>query len=109
MNKINYILVVAIASVIMISCKGGPTLPPQVDFDHEAQAKIDKDSLISFLKNNFYNAAVDSIQPKSFDANATMLIDDNNLYSKEVTEKIEIKRLILRCIITKLEKEILNL
>jgi len=88
MNKIYYLLVVVFMSALIFSCGNGPSVPPQVAFDHEAQAKIDQDSLLVFLKNNFYNAAVDSIQPKSFDASATTLFDDVNLHSKEVTEKI---------------------
>ena len=55
------------------------------DFDHEAQALVDSDTLIKFLKNHYYDTSVDSV--KALVSGKVSLYDDKqNLKSIEVTE-----------------------
>ncbi|MCF2875831.1 MULTISPECIES: FKBP-type peptidyl-prolyl cis-trans isomerase [unclassified Tenacibaculum] len=81
MIKFKHLFYTAIVSIVLYSCGGSNSV---VNFDHEAQAVIDKDSLITFLKNNYYNATLDSV--KVIDNGQTSLFDDPNLKTKDVKE-----------------------
>ena len=63
MNKIKNILVLTVLSIILYSCGDNSNGIPVDDFDHEAQALIDNDSLTTFLKNYYFDTSVDSIKP----------------------------------------------
>jgi len=54
------------------------------NFDHAAQALIDRDSLIDFLESHYYDDAIDSVKPLV--TGATALINDVRLIEQEVTE-----------------------
>ncbi len=82
MIKIKHIFYFALVSVLLYSCGSGSS--SVVEFDHEAQAVKDKDSLITFLKSNYYNASLDSV--KVIDNGQTSLFDDPKLVTKEVKE-----------------------
>lgn len=61
MNKIKNIFAFAIISMLLYSC--GSSSTTEVDnFDHEAQALIDNDTLVQFLKNHYYDTSVDSVK-----------------------------------------------
>ncbi len=83
MIKIKHIFYFALVSVLLYSC-GSDNGSSVVNFDHEAQAVKDKDSLITFLKNYYYNATLDSV--KVIDNGQTSLFDDPKLVTKEVKE-----------------------
>ncbi|WP_233188581.1 hypothetical protein [Tenacibaculum sp. SG-28] len=55
-----------------------------VDFDHEAQAIIDNDSIVKFLKNNYYNSTTKTID--SLLSGETPLFNDVNLITKDVNQ-----------------------
>ncbi|WP_299157920.1 peptidylprolyl isomerase [uncultured Tenacibaculum sp.] len=82
MIKFKHFFYTAIISVILYSCGGSSNTA--ANFDHEAQAVIDNDSLVTFLKNNYYNATLDSV--KVIDSGQTSLFDDPNLKTKDVKE-----------------------
>jgi FKBP-type peptidyl-prolyl cis-trans isomerase FkpA len=83
MIKFKHLVYTAIVGTLLYAC--GSDSNSRVDnFDHEAQAIIDNDSLVVFLKNNYYNEALDSVKPITNDE--TSLFDDENLVTKEVTE-----------------------
>ena len=81
MIKIKHIVVVALATFLMYACSGSDAIE---EFDLEAQALIDNDSLVKYLRNNYYDLAVDSIKPIAADKIA--LFDDPKLQSKTVME-----------------------
>ncbi|WGH76104.1 FKBP-type peptidyl-prolyl cis-trans isomerase [Tenacibaculum tangerinum] len=83
MIKFKHVLCTAIVSVVLYAC-GSDTNPRVDDFDHEAQAVIDNDSLVVFLKNNYYNEVLDSVKPIT--NGETPLFEDDKLVTKEVTE-----------------------
>ncbi|WP_428740372.1 FKBP-type peptidyl-prolyl cis-trans isomerase [Tenacibaculum sp.] len=83
MIKFKHLFYTAILSTLLYSC-GNDSNSTVDNFDHEAQAVIDNDSLIAFLKNNYYNADLDSV--KVIDNGQTSLFDDNKLVTKEVVE-----------------------
>ncbi|MCL7754909.1 FKBP-type peptidyl-prolyl cis-trans isomerase [Polaribacter sp. Z022] len=60
MKKINNIFAFAIIALLIYSC--GSSSTSIEDFDHEAQALIDNDTLTQFLENHYYDAAVDSVK-----------------------------------------------
>jgi hypothetical protein len=83
MNKIKNIIAVVVFSAIIYSC--GDNNSVAVDnFDHEAQALIDNDTLVSFFKKHYYDATLDSIKPLV--TGETALSDDGSLNSMNVTE-----------------------
>lgn len=84
MTKIKNFLIVAIASILMYACSNSGT--GVVQFDHAAQALIDNDTLIKYLNNHYFDVAIDSIKPLT--AGKTALIDDPNLRTQNITEKI---------------------
>ncbi|QOD61444.1 peptidylprolyl isomerase [Polaribacter haliotis] len=84
MNKIkNIFALLIIAVVILNSCDDeNGFIDPFADFDYEAQALVDNDSIVKFLKNNYYDYSVDSV--KTLVSGKTSLFDDkDNL--KEIT------------------------
>lgn len=83
MNKIKNIIFIAVFSAIIYSC--GDNNSGTVDnFDHEAQAFIDNDTLVSFFKNHYFDTTVDSLKP--IISGRTSLFDDVNLKTMDVTE-----------------------
>ncbi len=83
MIKFKHLFYSAIVSILLYSC-GTDTTTNVDNFDHEAQAVIDNDSLVGFLKSNYYNAILDSV--KVIDNNQISLFNDSNLITKEVKE-----------------------
>ncbi|MDP2540569.1 peptidylprolyl isomerase [Tenacibaculum discolor] len=83
MIKFKHLLCTAIVGTLLYAC-GSDSNSPVDNFDHEAQAIIDNDSLVAFLKNNYYNEVLDSVKPVT--NNETSLFDDDKLVTKEVTE-----------------------
>ncbi|TDQ25544.1 FKBP-type peptidyl-prolyl cis-trans isomerase [Tenacibaculum caenipelagi] len=83
MIKFKHLFYTAILGTLLYSC-GSDSNSAVDNFDHEAQAVIDNDSLVAFLKNNYYNAELDSV--KVIDNGQTSLFDDNKLITKEVVE-----------------------
>jgi len=61
MNKIKNILAIIFSIILIYSCENTTNLPVD-NFDHEAQALIDNDTLVQFLKNHYYDASTDSIK-----------------------------------------------
>jgi FKBP-type peptidyl-prolyl cis-trans isomerase FkpA len=61
MNKIKNILAITFAIILIYSC-GTSNNSFIDDFDHEAQALIDNDTLVQFLKNHYYDLSSDSIK-----------------------------------------------
>ena len=85
MIKIKHIFYTAAIALTLYACGSDNNNPFIDNFDHEGQAIIDNDSLVKFLKNNYYNATLDSV--KVIDAGQTpSLFDDPKLITKEVTE-----------------------
>ncbi|WP_341222181.1 peptidylprolyl isomerase [Polaribacter atrinae] len=81
MNKIKNIFAFAIISIILYSCSN--TSSTAVDnFDYEAQALIDNDTLVQFLKNHYFDTTVDSV--KAIVSGQTPLYE--NISSMNVTE-----------------------
>ncbi|WP_440121630.1 FKBP-type peptidyl-prolyl cis-trans isomerase [Tenacibaculum sp. Ill] len=83
MIKFKHLLCTAIVGTLLYAC-GSDSNSPIDNFDHEAQAIIDNDSLVAFLKNNYYNEVLDSVKPIT--SNETSLFDDDKLVTKEITE-----------------------
>ena len=81
MNKIKNIVAFAIVALLIYSCNSS-TSNSVDDFDHEAQALIDNDTLVQFLKNHYYDTAVDSV--KALVDGKTALYQDIN--SMSITE-----------------------
>jgi FKBP-type peptidyl-prolyl cis-trans isomerase FkpA len=81
MIKIKNILLVAVVSILIYACSASN--PFADDFDHEAQALADNDTLISYLSNHYYDIVIDSIKP--IETGKTALINDANLKTKDVT------------------------
>lgn len=86
MNKIKNIFALFIISLAIISCGDNNRGIPIDNFDHEAQALIDNDSLTQFLKNYYFDTSSDSIKPMV--SGQTSLADDTsgNLKTLNVTE-----------------------
>ncbi|MFT5762300.1 MAG: FKBP-type peptidyl-prolyl cis-trans isomerase FkpA [Polaribacter sp.] len=80
MIKIKNILIIAIASILIYACSASN---PLIDnFDHEAQALSDNDTLVKYLSNHYYDAVIDSIKPIA--TGKTALIDDAKLKTQDV-------------------------
>ena len=84
MMKIKNVVLVAIVAILIYACSASN--PFLDNFDHEAQALADKDTLISYLTNHYYDATIDSIKP--IVAGETALINDSKLKSQDITETI---------------------
>tara|TARA_B100000787_G_scaffold163654_1_gene145531 strand:- start:11129 stop:12004 length:876 start_codon:yes stop_codon:yes gene_type:complete len=84
MNKIKNIFAFAIVIILIYSCGTSNTTPID-DFDYEAQALIDNDTLVKFLKTHYFDTSVDSV--KVLVSGQTALYDDTSkLKSMIVTE-----------------------
>lgn len=81
MIKIKNILIVAIGSILIYACSDNN--PFIDDFDHEAQALKDNDTLVKYLSNHYYDTVIDSIKP--IITGKTALIDDAKLKTQDVT------------------------
>jgi hypothetical protein len=87
--KINNLFKIAICAVLIYACSNNNSIAVD-NFDHESQAIVDNDTLVSFLTKNYYNTMVDSVKPLI--SGATALIDDPKLKTQTVTEnEIEYK------------------
>ena len=80
MNKIKNIFALIILSAIVYACSDSPAAVAVDDFDHEAQALMDNDSLIKFFKNHYYDTTIDSIKP--IITGFTSLYDDTSKLKK---------------------------
>ncbi len=85
MIKFKHLLYTAIIGAVLYSC--GSDDNSSDDFDHEAQAVIDNDSLVSFLKKHFYDTDIDSVKPLI--SGKTALYDDANLKTQNITETVD--------------------
>ena len=83
MIKFKHLFYTAILGTLLYSC-GSDSNSAVDNFDHEAQAVKDNDSIVKFLKTHYYKDAVDSIKP--IVNGETALIDDVRLQSKIVNE-----------------------
>jgi FKBP-type peptidyl-prolyl cis-trans isomerase len=83
MTNIKNIIVVALLAVIIYACSSESGVVD--NFDHAAQAAKDKDTIVKYLTNHYYDATIDSIKP--IVTGKTALIDDANLRVKDVTEQ----------------------
>ncbi|WP_158837732.1 FKBP-type peptidyl-prolyl cis-trans isomerase [Polaribacter sp. L3A8] len=83
MNKIKNIFAFAIISILLYSC--GSSSSTEVDnFDHEAQALIDNDTLVQFLKKHYFDTSTKTVT--ALVDGATALYDDAKLKSMSITE-----------------------
>ena len=84
MNKIKNILAITFVIILIHSC-GSDTSVAIDDFDHEAQALIDNDTLVQFFKNHYYDISTDAV--KALVPGQIALHDDeDNLKSMSITE-----------------------
>jgi FKBP-type peptidyl-prolyl cis-trans isomerase len=81
MNKIKNIVAFAIVALLIYSCDSSTSTTVD-DFDHEAQALIDNDTLVQFLKNHYYDTSVDSV--KALVSGQTAIYQD--IKSMNITE-----------------------
>ena len=82
MTKIKFVFTIALFSLLLYACSGSGSA--EEEFDHEAQALMDQDTLTKFLSNFYYDIDIDSIKPLV--AGKTALIDDPELKEQTVTE-----------------------
>ncbi|MFK8060130.1 MAG: FKBP-type peptidyl-prolyl cis-trans isomerase [Polaribacter sp.] len=85
MNKIKYILSILTLSIILVSCDNATIVNPFANLDYEEIAINDNDSIIAFLKNNYYDASKDSIKPL-VSGKTSIFSDNNKLKTLTVTE-----------------------
>jgi len=84
MNKIKNIFAFAIISLLLYSCDSGSSAEID-DFDYEAQALIDNDTLVQFLKNHYFDTDINSVkkiteeQTPLFETVETMNITENDI------------------------------
>lgn len=79
----NIIIIIAFATLLIYSCKKDDN--ELVIFDHAAQALIDDAILIQFLKNHYFDTAVDSV--KTLVSGETPLYTDDKLITmNSITE-----------------------
>ncbi|CAM1368994.1 peptidylprolyl isomerase [Tenacibaculum xiamenense] len=83
MIKIKHFLYILVTGVTLYACSNSNNTTVD-NFDHEAQAKKDNDSIVKFLKNNYFNEERDSIMP--IEGGETALFDDNRLITKTINE-----------------------
>jgi FKBP-type peptidyl-prolyl cis-trans isomerase len=84
MNKIKNIFAIVALIAIVYACEETMPGPIVDDFDHEAQALIDNDSLVSFFTKHYYDTSIDSV--KTLISGVTPLSQDSNLKMMDVTE-----------------------
>ncbi|WP_218599381.1 FKBP-type peptidyl-prolyl cis-trans isomerase [Polaribacter sp. NJDZ03] len=84
MNKIKNIFAFAIISIILYSCSNTNSITIE-NFNHEAQALIDNDTLVQFLKNHYFDTDLKTVQ--AIVPGETALYDDKeNLKSMSIKE-----------------------
>lgn len=83
-KRLIFLLSVA-AFTLFYACGNNNNDNPADNFDHAAQAVKDNDSLLVYLRNNYYDNATDSIRPLV--TGQTALIDDPRLMQEQVTEQ----------------------
>jgi FKBP-type peptidyl-prolyl cis-trans isomerase FkpA len=83
MNKIKNVLALIILTVIIYACDTNTNTFVD-NFDYKEQALIDNDTLVKFLKNHYFNTAIDSV--KTLVTGETSLYDDVKLDSMSVVE-----------------------
>jgi len=83
MIKIKNLFTLVIIAIIIYSCDSSNSSNTD-DFDHEAQALIDNDSLIKFLKNHYFDTSIDSVKPLI--TGETALFDDEKLKTMAVND-----------------------
>tara|TARA_Y100000034_G_scaffold137038_1_gene219299 strand:+ start:237428 stop:238312 length:885 start_codon:yes stop_codon:yes gene_type:complete len=71
-------------ATLLISCGANNPFGTVDNFDHEGQALIDNDSIMSFLDKHYFDTTIDSIKPIT--SNQTPLSQDPNLITMDVTE-----------------------
>jgi FKBP-type peptidyl-prolyl cis-trans isomerase FkpA len=81
MIKIKNIVAFIIFTTILSSCDNA-NIAIVDDFDYEAQALMDNDTLVQFLKNHYYDNTVEDI--KDLVSGETALFDDSKLKSMDV-------------------------
>tara|TARA_R110002049_G_scaffold183679_5_gene351652 strand:- start:1737 stop:2543 length:807 start_codon:yes stop_codon:yes gene_type:complete len=87
MNKIkNIFLLLTLAVVVIYSCDDDDNgfVNPFADVNYEELAISDNDSIVKFLKNNYYDETLDSV--KVLVSGKTSLFDDTKLESYKVTD-----------------------
>ncbi len=84
MKKTLKIAFTILFAVLLVACGDNNNFGNIDNFDHEAQALIDNDSIRSFLDKHYYDFNVDSI--KRITSNQTPLSQDANLVTMNVTE-----------------------
>lgn len=86
MNTFKLICSIITTAFVLFSCKKNTV--PEDNFDYEAQAVIDNDTLVKFLNNHYFNDEVDSIKPMVsgktplIDEVKTMDIEENDIQYK---------------------------
>lgn len=83
MTKIKNVLALIIFAVIIYACDTNTNTFVD-NFDYEGQALKDNDTLVKFLKNHYFDTAVDSV--KTLVMGETALFDDAKLQSMPVTD-----------------------
>ena len=93
MIKFKHILFIAIAGVLLYACSNGGS---SVDnFNHEAQAVIDNDTLVDFLKKHYYDEGEEKIKPLV--SGQIALFDNTDLITRDIKENdIDYKLYILK-------------
>jgi FKBP-type peptidyl-prolyl cis-trans isomerase len=84
MTKIKNLFALIVIATIVYSCDSSDSSVID-DFDHDAQALIDNDSLVKFLKNHYFDTSLDSVKPLV--SGEIALFDDSKLKSMAVTER----------------------
>lgn len=84
MTKIKNLFALLAFSLLIYSC-GSSDTDPVDNFDHEAQALIDNDSLVKFLKNHYFDTVLDSV--KLIENGQQSLFDDSKLKTMNVVEE----------------------
>lgn len=83
MTKIKNLFALILIALLSYSCGSSDSSSPE-NFDHDAQAIIDNDSLIKFLKNHYFDTSLDSVKPMV--SGKTALFDDSKLKSMPVVD-----------------------
>lgn len=84
MTKIKQIFAFILFAAMIYSCDSSNSPIDVDDFDHDAQALIDNDSLVKFLKNHYFDTSIDSLKPLV--SGEIALFDDSKLKSMAVNE-----------------------
>jgi FKBP-type peptidyl-prolyl cis-trans isomerase len=85
MTKIKNVLALIIFATIIYACSSSSATDVVDDFDYEAQALIDNDTLVKFLKNHYFDTTVDSVKTL-IDGQVALFDDTSKLKQMSVTE-----------------------